>query len=69
MKETVSTYTCIGNTTDSRLKVVSLVAAYNISEKTNTMTDDKKFASKKDMHNTSTLNNEFACAADQDLSM
>ncbi len=69
MKETVSTYTCIGNSNDSKLKVVSLVAAYNILEKTNTMTDDKKFASKKDLHNVATSNNEFSCSANEDLSM
>lgn len=49
MKETISNRTSIGNTTNPALRVVSLVAAFDIPERTSLMTDDKKYSSKKDL--------------------
>lgn len=49
MKELVSNYTSIGNTNNKALRVVSIVAATKINERTNFMTDDKKISNKKDL--------------------
>ncbi len=47
MKELISNRTSIGNTNNPALRVVSLVAAFEIPEKKNYMTDDMKYSNKK----------------------
>ena len=47
MREPISNRTSIGNTTNPALRVISLVAAFEIPERTSSMTDDKKYSSKK----------------------
>lgn len=47
MNSRISNRTSIGNTTNPALKVASLVAAFEIKEKTSFMHDDKKYSNKK----------------------
>ena len=65
MKETISNRTSIGNTTNPALRVVSLVAAFDIPERTSLMTDDKKYSSKKDLSMVANQRNQRNRAAEE----
>ncbi|MBO5884506.1 MAG: hypothetical protein J6Q51_01775 [Clostridia bacterium] len=65
MKETISNRTSIGNTTNPALRVVSLVAAFDIPERTSLMTDDKKYSSKKDLSMVANQINQRSRAAEE----
>ena len=54
MEKVVSNFTGIGNTDNKELKVVEIVAAVAIKERTNVMTDSHKYSNKK------VLNSEYS---------
>ena len=47
MEKRISNRTSIGNTTNPALKVIAVVAAFDIPERTSVMKNDKKFTNKK----------------------
>ena len=55
MEKVVSNYTGIGNTENKDLRVVEIVAAVAIKERTSIMTDNRKFANKKSLNSNKTL--------------
>ncbi len=51
MERAVSNFSGIGNTDSKELKVVEIVAAVAIKERTNVMTDNLKYSNKKNLSN------------------
>ncbi len=49
MEKRISNRTSIGNTTNPALRVIAVVAAFDIPERTSVMKNDKKFTNKKDL--------------------
>ena len=58
MEKQISNRTSIGNTTNPALKVIALVAAFDIPERTSVMRNDKKYTSKKDLSLKNSANKE-----------
>ena len=59
MEKQISNRTSIGNTTNPALKVIALVAAFDIPERTSVMRNDRKYTSKKDLSLKNSANKEF----------
>ena len=49
MEKQISNRTSIGNTTNPALKVIALVAAFEIPERTSVMSNGKRYANKKEL--------------------
>ena len=49
MEKQISNRTSIGNTTNPALKVIALVAAFDIPERTSVMRNDRKYTSKTEL--------------------
>ncbi len=58
MEKQISNRTSIGNTTNPALKVIALVAAFDIPERTSVMRNDRKYTNKKDLSLKNSANNE-----------
>lgn len=58
MEKQISNRTSIGNTTNPALKVIALVAAFDIPERTSVMSNDKKYANKKELSQKHNICNE-----------
>ncbi len=58
MEKQISNRTSIGNTTNPALKVIALVAAFDIPERTSVMRNDRKYTSKKDLSLKNSANKE-----------
>ena len=58
MEKQISNRTSIGNTTNPALKVIALVAAFDIPERTSVMRNDRKYTSKKDLSLENSANKE-----------
>lgn len=58
MEKQISNRTSIGNTTNPALKVIALVAAFDIPERTSVMSNDKKYTNKKELSQKHNISNE-----------
>ena len=58
MEKQISNRTSIGNTTNPALKVIALVAAFDIPERTSVMRNDRKYTSKKELSLKNSANKE-----------